>query len=453
MFDTFTRQLYRAGGRDDLADALSVVPRATLQKLAFGELECGEGHKTWLEKFKGTALFDKALELMQAELEQEAQEMQNRQQSQQFYSAGDQIRLKKKLLELELARTEMGQLTEPGPIEQEAPSATAPAQGAATQASITPEPGAPPKTASVENLAELRFLAALENMGKEAGIGEVLGNIFKRKGSSLAHAVEAVPKTVRDVPRTVIPHGPPMSGMPIRHPHYPSPAATLHDAPPPTLRMSAAEQAGFGGVPPTVRMEGVPPTVRMPPSSMEKRQSAAPIALLREMAKQSGIGQAALGFIKKNPGLAAGAVGGMAIGGVRGAQQNIDPATGQPVGGGITGAVGGALTGGVAGGALGLGAQGAIRSGLGAHKATQAWGKKGLTAPGGGFTSQFVQQAGARAHGFTKDLQQLHGAVGTGLQSAADAQRAGVVDYSKAVRAAMPPTAVPPAAAKAAAGV
>jgi hypothetical protein len=46
----------------------------------------------------------------------------------------------------------------------------------ATQNSVTPEPGAPPKTASVENLAELRFLAALEGMDKEAlGWADVKG--------------------------------------------------------------------------------------------------------------------------------------------------------------------------------------------------------------------------------------------------------------------------------------
>lgn len=289
MFDAFTRQAYRAGvsREDPMVENFSSLPRDTLQKLAFGALECGEGNKTWLERFQGTELFEQALALMQEELHQEAAELQHRQESQQFYSAGDQLRLKKKLLELELARLQMGSSQpKPGELsEQDVPTAGPPGpQGMATQSSLTPEPGAPPKTASVEDVA--------------------------------------------------------------------------------------------------------------------------PVALLRMLQKQAGIGPAVLNFASKHPGLIGGAVLGAGLGGVRGAQESIDPMTGQPVGGGVTGALTGALGGGVAGGVGGLAAQGLVRSGLGAHKAVQEAAAKGMTAPGG-YLGQMGSQVLGRAGLFARDVGSL----------------------------------------------
>lgn len=267
LTDGFVRNAYAAGIRK--AASLSAFDERT----------------NWIERFKGTPLFDSAMALAQEELHQEAEELQSRQTQQQFYSEGDRLRIQKKLLELELARMSMP---------QEAPS----------EIPMAAPAGAP-------------------------GIG-------------------TVPTIPEDVPKT-----------------------------------------------------------------------AAPIELLRQMAKQANLGSAALNFIGRNPGLAAGTVGGAVIGGVRGAQQKIDPTTGQPTGGGVMGALGGAALGGAAGGALGLGAQGAVRSAVGAKRVVGNYANKGLQAPGG-FVEQLADQGLWRARAFGNDVKNLGGALGRGVTGAQD---------------------------------
>jgi hypothetical protein len=584
MFDAFTQQLYTRP-KDELAETLSILPNGTLKKLAFGEVELGEGPRSWLDRFRGTELFDQALELAQEELEQEAREMQTRQQQSQFFSVSDQIRLKKKMLELELARLQEGGADTPpapsGPVEQPVPSAapTGP-QGAGAQASITPEPGAPPKTASAED----RLLVLLEGMDKEAlGFADVAGfakrfdprklfqtagggSVFRNRAANMAALAKkqnlsaglAAPPTVptysyRDmfqqgnpmaglvgdlrnslkrrpglntmmeqagvvptIPKkglgTMIQEGNPLAGIvgdlrnslrrrpglntmmrSIEAPHGVAPvssqmayrvAPTLNQPPAPgalrrvaptlpnqplaaavprrvapTLvdvpfdaRIHPVPVLGVGGrrsnntligaapnviQPSTVRSVGGPhpysmgrldeidagwswPGVAAPVyGGMIKQQSAAPVALLREMQKKAGIGTALWDIARRNPGAALGVGGGAILGGVRGAQQKIDPVTGQPVGGGITGAIGGSLLGGATGGLAGLGAQGATRSLWGAHNVMEDYAKKGLRAPGG-YWGQVTDQALRRARLFAKDVQGLSKAVGAEAGGAAD---------------------------------
>jgi len=568
MFDAFTQQLYTRP-KDELAETLSILPNVTLKKLAFGEVELGEGPRSWLDRFRGTELFDPALELAQEELEQEAREMQTRQQQSQFFSVSDQIRLKKKMLELELARLQESEAGTPpapsGPTEQPVPSAAPPGpQGAETQTSITPEPGAPPKTASAED----RLLVLLEGMDKEAlSLANVAGfakrfdprklfqtagggSVFRSRGANLAalakrqnraaslaaqpsipmysyrdmfqqgnplaglvddlrHSLRRGPglNTMMEragvtpaIPKkgigTIIQEGNPLAGIvgDLRNslrrrpglntmmgsiaeaPHGAAPvssqmayrvAPTLNQPPAPgALRRVAPTSAGIpfnervqpapvlgvGGRRSNNTLIGAAPNVVQPspvrsvgglyPYSMGgldeidagwawpgvaapvyggmiKQQSAAPIALLREMQKKAGIGTALWDVARRNPVAALGVGGGAILGAVRGAQQKIDPVTGQPVGGGITGAIGGSLLGGATGGLVGLGAQGATRSLWGAHNVMENYAKKGLRAPGG-YWGQVADQALRRARLFAKDVQGLSRAVGTGAGDAAD---------------------------------
>lgn len=298
MFDAFTKLAYRVGTqhRDPLADAFTSLPRGTLKKLAFGQIDCGgDGYKSWLERFEGTPMYEQALELLNEELQQEASELEQRQQSQQLYSASDQIRLRKKLLELELARHSMGT---PDQAQVAAPSgADTGAPGAESQPTIQPPAGAPPKTAS------------------------------------------------------------------------------------------------------------------------------APIELLRQMSKQAdmaGLGNAALKFITKNPGLAAGTVAGTGYGALEGYKQKIDPATGQPTGGGITGALKGAIGTGALGGAAGWLGQGAIRSGITTSKLMSRAKRLNKEIPGGAL-GEFTRQAGHRVGNAIGDVQALGSHINSGLNEARSA--------------------------------
>jgi len=79
-------------------------------KLAFGMCGPDGGANGWLEQFKGTPFFQQAIQLEQEDLQtqtanQQASSVEN-QKSQQRYAASDQVRLKKKLLELQKAQNE-----------------------------------------------------------------------------------------------------------------------------------------------------------------------------------------------------------------------------------------------------------------------------------------------------------------------------------------------------------
>jgi hypothetical protein len=136
----------------------------------------------------------------------------------------------------------------------------------------------------------------------------------------------------------------------------------------------------------------------------------------------------------------------MLYGGVQGAQQTVDPMTGQPVGGGLTGALKGAIGGGTAGGVTGLGAQGAIRSGLKAREIMQHAAAAGRPVKGG-YLGAFGRQAGLRAGNFAHDVGGLATEAGHSMQDLSawtkDKTRKAVAGMSDVAPAAAP---VPPAA-------
>jgi hypothetical protein len=117
---------------------------------------CGEDGK-WLDRFKGTPLFAQALEIERGDLENRMAEKQRRQERRSFYEAEDAARddldIKRKLLELQLAEHEAGGGGVPGeePMVQGAEAAaeepTAAAAGAAPE-TADPQPEAPPAPAA-----------------------------------------------------------------------------------------------------------------------------------------------------------------------------------------------------------------------------------------------------------------------------------------------------------------
>ncbi len=101
------------------ADLLNQLPVEVLREIAeTGEIKLaygmcspdGEGGGSWVSQFKGTPFFQQAIALEQESLQsemanQQANSLQN-QKSQEQYALMDQVRLKKKLLELQKARNE-----------------------------------------------------------------------------------------------------------------------------------------------------------------------------------------------------------------------------------------------------------------------------------------------------------------------------------------------------------
>ena len=106
----------------------------------------GDADMTFLDRFKGSPLFEQAMALEQQELEAEMQDIQRRQQERaeekampRLWDLKDQIRLKKRLLELQLARQEMGGTPGAAPAQAAPASPDTPAQGAGAMGGVPAE--------------------------------------------------------------------------------------------------------------------------------------------------------------------------------------------------------------------------------------------------------------------------------------------------------------------------
>lgn len=197
MLDAFLEVLVekeaRRSTREEMADAFMALPVDELHKIASGAMKLADyDDHEWLSKFKGTPLYEPALQLEQQCLELDIQQQQQQQARQQeteqdraIWNAKDGIRLKKRMLDLELLKMESS--TEAGGnIAAGAPPAPDMQQ---EQAAAQPNPqgvaGAPmegaPKMASLvgrrpshEELREKTSPAAL--------VGKATDFLKKRKG-------------------------------------------------------------------------------------------------------------------------------------------------------------------------------------------------------------------------------------------------------------------------------
>lgn len=113
MLDQFLAVAYEdqteKTAQDALISRMRTLPTDVVEKIAFGGIlesaKCGDEPRCWLDNFKGTPLFEKAVELERAEIQLEQQDIQQRMQSQsqEVWTKRDALRLQKKMLELDLA--------------------------------------------------------------------------------------------------------------------------------------------------------------------------------------------------------------------------------------------------------------------------------------------------------------------------------------------------------------
>ena len=163
---------------DALVEDYMKLPNEELVGLANGtsKLAYGDHDGEWLEKFEGTELYDDALQLEQQCLEVDIadqqhrleQEMKEPEERPDFYKQKDAIRLKKRILDLELTKQKLsaGGDGEDDDEEEELPEAMEPSEG-----SGEPNP-----------LGELK-----EAMAKEAGITpEVIEKMRKEAFGAMA---------------------------------------------------------------------------------------------------------------------------------------------------------------------------------------------------------------------------------------------------------------------------
>lgn len=126
MLDTFLKVAYsrsqQAEENERIITLLQKLPAEELAKMAFsGEVapisvKGADCNNTFLEQFKGTPLIEQAMALESEELQAEMADLQRRQERRlenkdtDLWDIKDGIRVKKKLLELELAKVNLGQM-------------------------------------------------------------------------------------------------------------------------------------------------------------------------------------------------------------------------------------------------------------------------------------------------------------------------------------------------------
>ncbi len=198
MLDEFLRVAYQAQTRKqaefEMIGLMKELPDLELRKIASGEavsdlygylsrqkqadIICGDGttrEATFLDRFKGTPLFQQALQLEEQELQAEMEDIQRRQIERQeekamprLWDVKDQLRLKKRLLELQRATQETGGAPE------------APEQGAGAMGDVPAEgvqdnhmgvQGS--KTASAASPRVLTLVKFAEEMGRKLARSDI----------------------------------------------------------------------------------------------------------------------------------------------------------------------------------------------------------------------------------------------------------------------------------------
>lgn len=179
MLDSFLEVALRSSSAEQEKRAfinnLKKLPDEELKKLASGELKmshylgCADNQE-WLEKYKGTPLFEQAVALEQQDIQNEASRVQsqlNRPPPDQFWQMGDQIRLQKRLLDLQLLQSQVAPPTPEAPAQ----GAGAPGAGAANnEEAMSPGPDNGMKiSAAVEKKAASVFADLLRS--REGALG------------------------------------------------------------------------------------------------------------------------------------------------------------------------------------------------------------------------------------------------------------------------------------------
>jgi len=282
MKDFFKDSLYGAVTApkvDPLARTLSVLPNHDLLKLATGKEKLarfGIG-EDWLKKYKGSPLMEQAIELEQEELENEAAENTQRSLQQQFWSTRDDICMRKKLLDLELARLEMSSMAEL-PMEEEEAEVPIADDDLGMEPSSSPIVDPVLKEASARLLAEMEkeaFGGFLKALGKGvSAVGEGAARMVRSPGQNMAaRAKNMVPPSGGPTrPAAFMPKGSP---TPAVKPYSAPPASTLASVPPApnaVTRVAPQQTMPSGAFPTGAR--SAPPTPAAPTKPSPARAPA-----------------------------------------------------------------------------------------------------------------------------------------------------------------------------------
>lgn len=200
MIDLYLEACYATDTKQQekraFVEALKKLPNDELMKVAqtgkIAHFGCDDEKETWLDRYKGTPLFDQAVAIEQQNLQLEAQRLQEDQERRKLHpiedtiwQQQDQLRLQRRLLDLQLAQLGQQQLTGAPAMPEGAPQgAGAPGpESAPVGVEVAPKTAASKmhhaliKEASGEALEALK--ASLKRPGAVAGlIGGGAGNVI-----------------------------------------------------------------------------------------------------------------------------------------------------------------------------------------------------------------------------------------------------------------------------------
>jgi hypothetical protein len=166
MLDEFIKVVYGHSAEQEritkLAQDMTSLPTSELKKIARFGLSCckGDEDENWLDKYKGTPLFDQAMALEQQDLEMEMGSVQSDLTRQQMFHTEDQmraqkdaLRIRRRMLDLELAKAEQdGMGGVPVGMEAQVPQEAMPAE-----APVEAAPEEVPPEMPAEKVAEYRL--------------------------------------------------------------------------------------------------------------------------------------------------------------------------------------------------------------------------------------------------------------------------------------------------------
>jgi len=206
MLEQFLEVIYEADKqasiREELVEAMKGLPVDELKKIASGEVKLGcgldGGEGAWLDRFQGSPLYSQALALEEEALNIEMQEQESRQaereQRNQSWDARDTIRVKKRMLELNMRKGEAS-VPDPG----------MPAPG--EPADPAPEPAPEPaqemgQEQAVEKMSAARGAQIIASMRKQAGVVDDFFEAALKKHPQAAKPAATAAKAATDTAKS-----------------------------------------------------------------------------------------------------------------------------------------------------------------------------------------------------------------------------------------------------------
>ena len=195
---TASRQLVDKLKEFPLGDLIALANGDPTAKLAY--CDGPEGPQSWLDKYKGSALFDKAVQLekqlLEADASADAKRDEERAADREVDAQRDALRMQKRMLDLDLALEQEGSSGDPEAKEEQGAQLIEQAQAQEAAAGKGGEPHEQAETAALQQFRQAQAQEAASVPPKaEVKVAGALGNLGQRvKGALQAGADKA--KTV-----------------------------------------------------------------------------------------------------------------------------------------------------------------------------------------------------------------------------------------------------------------